>query len=157
MASRKPLVMNAGVIQQLQAADNLDAGGGVVAVENDEVGSIKKGTPVYVSSAGKVKQSKADATATARVLGLVLDDTIAAAATGNVQTDGVIVSTTGGWDAVTGGAGGLTAGSFYYLSGATAGRLTTTPPSTSTEYIIRIGFAISTTELELKIRRRILV
>jgi hypothetical protein len=46
---------------------------------------------------------------------------------------------------------GLTRGSDYYLSGTSAGGVTTTPPSGSGKYLVRIGRASSTTQLIVKI------
>jgi len=47
-----------------------------------------------------------------------------------IMNAGEITLTTGEWDTVTGGSGGLTAGSIYYLD-TTAGKLTTTEPDFS--------------------------
>ena len=46
---------------------------------------------------------------------------------------------------------GLTRGSDYYLSGSSAGGITTTPPSGSGKYLVRVGRASSTTQLIVKI------
>jgi len=42
---------------------------------------------------------------------------------------------------------GLDAGDIYYLSAASAGAITTTPPSSAGHYITRVGEAASSTEL----------
>jgi hypothetical protein len=69
-----------------------------------------------------------------------------------VATDGVLSGTTAQWDAVTGQTGGLTAGVDYFLSAATAGRVTTTPPATAGQYNVYVGRAKSTTDMHLDIR-----
>ncbi len=154
MASRKPLVMNSGQIQQLQSGDVLDAvvtEVDVVSLTNNNVGSIVIGMPVYSDGNDTVDKAKADAVATVEVLGLVQDVSIGAAAAGFIQTDGVITATTGQWDTVTGESGGLTAGSIYYLDETTAGNLTLTAPTSTGEFVLRVGKALSTTEMEITI------
>jgi hypothetical protein len=154
MALRKPLVMNAGQIQQLQSTDTLDAiqsGGDAVVQTNDEVGAIVIGTPVYNDVNNGVKKAAANAAGTKDVIGLVRDSSIGAATTGAIQTDGVLTATTGQWDAVFGTAGGLTKGVRYYLS-ATAGLGTATAPTTVGQYVVELGIALSTTDLEISIK-----
>lgn len=152
MTLRKPLVMNAGQVQQLQSGDTLDApqaGGDVIAQTNDEVGAVVIGTPVYNDVNDGVKKAKADASGTKDVIGLMRDVTTAGAASGQVQTNGVLTATTAQWDAAFGTTGGLTKGTRYYLSAGTAGLGTSTAPSTVGQYVVELGIAISTTELAL--------
>jgi hypothetical protein len=154
MAARKPLVINGGQIEQLQAGDTLDASVtevDVVSETNDNASPITVGMAVYAKSDGDVDLARANAQGTVQVEGLVADASIAAAAAGFIQTDGVLVAATGDWDAVTGGSGGLTPGSAYYLSAATAGLLTTTAPSSAGQFVVRIGLAISATEMDISI------
>ena len=156
MPARKPLVMVNGRIRQLQAGDTLDAQVSEVDVVqqiNGNAGAIVIGMAVYTTVADTVDKARANAYATSEVLGLVKDASIASAATGMIQTDGVLVATTGQWDAVTGQVGGLTVGAIYFLSPTTAGHLTTTAPSAVGELVARIGKAISTAELELTIEQ----
>jgi hypothetical protein len=160
MASRKPLVIVDGQIQQLQSSDVLDASVSevdVVAKQNDNLGSIVIGQPVYTKSNGNVDLAQADAGATVEVLGLVRDSSIAAAASGAIQTDGVLSATTGQWDTVTGETGGLTAGAVYYLDPSTPGTLTQTAPTTVGQFVVRVGRAISTTEMEISVSQPILL
>lgn len=152
MAARKPLVLNAGTIEQLQSGDTLDA----VVSEVDIISLTNGGgatanicEPAYVSAANTFQLARANASGTTRPIGLVKSTSIAASASGSIQTDGVFVATTTQWDAVTGGSGGLTAGSIYWLSEATAGRLTTTAPSSG--YVVKVGQALSTTDMEISI------
>ncbi len=154
MALRKPLVIVSGQVEQLQAGDTLDAAVtaiDVIARTNANVGAIVIGTPVYASAAGSVDKAKADASGTVQVVGLVRDTSITASASGNIQTDGVLAATTGQWDAVAGTTGGLVAGTVYYLSEATAGILTATAPSTAGQFVVRVGIALSTTEMSIKV------
>lgn len=158
MAARKPLVIVAGRIQQLQAGDTLDASVSevdVISRTNANAGALVIGHAVYVSASGSVDKAQADALATIEVLGLVRDASIAAGQPGNIQTDGVLVATTGQWDAVTGQTGGLTVGAVYYLSPTTAGQLTATAPTAVGQWVVRVGKALSETELEITIEEPI--
>lgn len=151
MTAQKPLVIISGQVQQLPAGDTLDAAASevdVVAMTNANVGAIVIGTPVYVSVAGSVDKANASAAGSAHILGLVRDASIASSASGYIQTDGILVATTGQWDAVAGTTGGLVAGTVYFLS-ATAGLLSATAPTGSGKYIMRVGLALSTTELDI--------
>jgi hypothetical protein len=160
MALRKPLVLNSGQIQQLQSGDTLDApqsGGDVIVLTNDDVGANVIGSPVYIDAADGFKAARANASGTTKVAGLVAAASIASAASGNVMVGGVLTATTGQWDTAFGTSGGLTPGTTYYLSDATAGKGTPTAPSTSGSYIVRLGVALSTTELMVKIESPILL
>jgi hypothetical protein len=124
---------------------------------NDNAGSIVICQPVYTKVNGNVDLARANASGTTEVLGLVHDTSIAASASGNILVDGVLTATTGQWDAVTGDSGGLTPGSIYYLSAATAGNLTKTAPTTVGQYVVRVGRAISATKMDLMIMAPILL
>jgi hypothetical protein len=155
MAAKKPLVIGTdGFPEELSSSDTLDANTGgkdIVTLANANAGSIVIGAPVYkTATSNQVDLARANASGTRRVIGLVADASIAAGASGSIQTDGVLVATTGEWDAVTGGSGGLTPGSQYWLSAATAGQLTTSVPG-SGNYVVPVGIALSTTELEISI------
>lgn len=161
MASRKPLVLNGGQIEQLQAGDTLDtssiAGGNMLTQTNDEAGSIVIGTPVYTDAADGVKKARANASGTVNVLGVVAQAAITAAASGSIQIDGVLAASTAQWDAITGETGGLTPGARYYLDPSTAGMLTQTAPSTVGQFIVEVGLAVSTTEMRVDPKTPILL
>jgi hypothetical protein len=160
MALRKPLVIVSGQIQQLQAGDSLDATVSevdVVTMMNGNASSITIGQAVYVEAAGSVDLAQANASSTVEILGLVKSTSIAAAASGSIQTDGILTATTVQWDAVTGGTGGLTAGSIYYLDPDTPGLLTTTAPTTAADYVVRVGLALSTTDMDITVSEPILL
>lgn len=163
MALKKPLVINSstGVPEQLQAGDTLNivgfAGADIIAQINDESGTIVCGTPVYNDAAGGVKKAKADATGTSKMVGLVYDATILTTISGNIAVGGILTLTTTQWDAVFGTTGGLTFNTDYFLSDATAGLGSTTVPSTVGHLVVRIGRALSTTDLLLQIGQPILL
>jgi hypothetical protein len=119
---------------------------------NHSASSAVIGSPVYIRSDGTFDLAKADASGTINPVALVKDTSIAGSSSGNLQTAGPVTATTGQWDTVAGTSGGLTPGTLYYLSDATAGKITSTPPSTATHYIIELGTAVSTTILNLNIR-----
>lgn len=155
MAAKKPLVVGSdGFPEELSPSDTLDAATGgkdIVALANSNASAIVIGSPVYkTATSNQVDLARANASGTRRVIGLVADTSIASSASGNIQTDGVLVATTAEWDAVTGQTGGLTPGSQYWLSAATAGRLTTTVPGAG-NYCVPVGIALSTTEMEISI------
>lgn len=122
-----------------------------VALTNANAGSIVIGTPVYISASGSVDKARTNAGSTSLAVGLVADTTIATTATGNITVAGVLTATTGQWDAVTGQTGGLTAGSRYFISAATAGALTTTAPTTAGQFVAAVGIALSTTKMKVNI------
>src|SRR5216117_1192169 len=112
MALRKPIVINSGSLQQLQAGDTLDApqsGGDVVSLTNDEVSPVVICAPVYIDTNDGFKKCKADAVATSKCRGLVATSpSIANGSSGSVMVAGVLTATTAQWDAVFGTTGGLT-------------------------------------------------
>jgi len=153
MTLRKPLVITDGQIEQIQSGDTLDAtitDTNEINLTNNNASTINIGQPVYAESDGNVDLAQANAQGTVEVIGLVADATIAASASGQIITDGVLEATTDQWDAVTGDTGGLTVGDVYYLSAASAGELTTTAPSSTGNFVKRVGTALSTTQMELE-------
>jgi len=154
MALRKPLVLVDGKLRQISAADTLDAQISevdVVKQQNNNAAAINIGQVVYNDGAGTVNLAQADAGGTVEVLGLVKDATIIAAASGAIQTDGILAATTAQWDAITGDVGGLTPGAVYYLDPDTAGNLTKIAPTAVGDFVVRLGKAISTIEFEITI------
>lgn len=147
---KKPLVLTNGQIEQLQSTDTITSVEAISLTNGEASVAIVCGMAVYVSGNDTVKRAKADAVGTTPVFGLAVDASTAAAAAGGFYTDGILALTTGQWDAVAGTTGGLTAGTRYYLSGATAGNITSTAPATG--FVQEIGVALSTTELKIGIR-----
>ena len=132
------------------------AGSNVAAVDvetlvkpltNVSGGTMVKCQPVYSPTDASINLARANTSPTSNVVGLLADTSVADTVIGKVMTYGVMTATTTQWDAVTGGSGGLTVNTIYYLSTSTAGMLTSTVPSTN--YLVPVGLALSTTELKL--------
>lgn len=154
MAIKKPLVITNGQIEQLQAGDQL-ANDNLKTRTNSNAGAIVIGQPVYSDGAASVDLAQANAQGTIRVSGLVADSSIAAAASGSILVDGVLTATTTEWDAVTGETGGLTTNADYFLDASSPGALTQTAPTTTGEFVVRVGHALSPTEMEIEVQQPI--
>lgn len=159
MALRSPIVLINGRLSQIPAGDTLSA---VVSevdsfnLTNGNASAIVICSPVYLTGvADTCNLARADASGTADTFALVSATSIAAAASGAVQTDGFFTATTAQWDAITGQTGGLTPAAAYFLSAATAGRLTTTAPTATGQFCCYVGKAISSTVLEISLDRAI--
>lgn len=102
--------------------------------------NVTAGQLCYLKSDGKYWLAKADAEATSWGKLVIATASISADASWTFQES---------WDYTT---TGLTAGSTYYVSEATAGAITVTAPSTTAGDVIRIvGYAKSTTILNIQI------
>lgn len=148
MTVKKALVITNGQIEQLQAGDKLDLGDTINRVFNS---AATIGEPVYAVSATNVDSAQADAQGTIRVVGLTLSITLNATDAGDILVDGILTATTTQWDAVTGQSGGLTPNANYFLDPSAPGKLTTVAPTTAGQFVVRIGYALSTTEFEIEI------
>ena len=161
MAIRQPIVMNNGVMQQLQAGDAISVPANTPSIRSitnaESSVAVVFGTPLYASAADQSKRAQANTMTTATVTGLVYDPTIAAGATGYQASSNVLVGTTAQWDVVAGTTGGLAFGQRYFLDPSNVGKITSTAPTSAGQYVVLIGIAISTTELELKIGDPILL
>jgi hypothetical protein len=160
MAARKPLVIVAGQIEQLQSGDTLSAT--VAEIEtltqtNGEADALVIGSAVYNDLADSVKRGQSNAAATSEIIGFATAVTIATGQPATVQTSGVLEATTDQWDAMSDLTGGLNVGEVYYLDDAVAGEITATAPTTAGKYVVRVGRAISTTGLLIEIRSPILL
>jgi hypothetical protein len=156
MSRRKPLVIVSGRMRQIPDGDEIDAPvsqSQVQSLTNGESSvALTKGMPVYISSAATVKRAQANAIGAADVFGLCDDDSIAAASSGMICTDGPL--TVSDWTAIV-GAATLTAGTTYFLDPDNPGMLTATAPETTGEVVVEVGKAVDTTTLNVKIRAAI--
>ena len=150
MATKKALVIGTdGLPQQLQAGDTLGATSETGQVAQTAAVALLAGNVVFSSGADAVNKAQANAIGTKDVLGLALT-AVAAAASGIVQTNGIVALTTAQWDAIAGTTGGLTFNTRYFLSPAQPGLMTATVPTTVGQYVAEIGRALSTTELRVE-------
>ena len=156
MATRIPVVEVDGELQRLQPGDDIDTGGFTFSRTYTSTAVI--GQVVYTDGNGSVDLAQANADGTSKIVGLASAG-VTAASSGPVQFAGVLTATTGEWDTVAGTTGGLTAGLKYYLSDTGAGSLLEAGNLggiTQGEYMVEVGRALSTTELLIEPKRRIL-
>jgi len=145
---KKPLVLTAGEIEQLQPGDSLQPSPNSLQLVNNDTIDLPICTPVYIIAADAM--SHADATDFPSVIGMI-SEVVLIGNSGTAQTDGKITALTTEWDAITGQIGGLTAGATYYL-GSVGGLV---PIAPTTGFLARLGIAINSTDFEIKISRPI--
>lgn len=157
MPVRKPLVIVAGQVQQLQTGDSISIQDTEFNLVNHEAGAVVCGSPVYIDAVGGFKKAQSNAAGTSDAIGLVAQSpSIANGASGAVSVQDVLTLTTVQWDAVTGQSGGLTVGK-YYLDPATSGKMSITPPSTVGQLVVELGRALSATDFKIEIKASVLL
>jgi hypothetical protein len=161
MTLREPLVIVNGQIQQLPSGDTVNgtvptAATNYFAATNNQGSTINICTAVYVDVADSVKLASANSATLSVFAGLVKAN-IGTGNTGNIQFGDIFTATTGQWDAVTGATGGLVAGTLYFLSPTASGNLTVTAPTTVNQYVVPVGRAINTTNMNIFQRSTILL
>jgi hypothetical protein len=106
--------------------------------------NLTAGQPVYIATsadtgrtAGDIYPVDAGAThgATRSLFAGIVMTSVSSAATVSVIASGITITT------------GLTAGTLYYADPATPGNITSTKPSSTGQYVVPIGIAVSSTEL----------
>ncbi len=151
MSVRKPTVMgDNGRLQDLPSGDTLSGATETGQFTAEADSSLLKLAAVYVSASAHVDKAKADATGTAACVGLTTE-AISSAASGNIQTNGVVTGTTSEWDAVTGDTGGLDFNELYFVDPTTAGKITKTRPTGAGKLVTIVGLALSDEMLGLRI------
>lgn len=149
MAVKKPLVLgDDGFPQQLQAGDTIDgSGGGASIVPATMKGSGgNAGEAVYASGNDEVTLADGVSPTGRRAIGLLAEDVLIDEE-GSVVTSGPLTLTTGQWDTVTGGAGGLSFGVTYFVDCDNPGKLTFVLPADPGDNIVVMGVAISSTTM----------
>lgn len=145
MVERRALVQIGGVMQETPTGDTLYGGGGSGSTVSEAVTQASHGfvvgNVIYQASTGWSK-AKSDSVETT---GWGIVSAVADTSNFTVTTLGLVTLTTGQWDVITGGSGGLTADTAYFVSSATAGGLTAVEPAISNP----MGVAISTTSLRV--------
>ena len=125
-------------------------GEGLVSYTLSANSSINPGMALYINNSGKVDKAIANSSSPSIVAGL---STSEASIDGGCQykMEGLLELTD--WtDAIENGSSVLSPGSFYYLSSSNAGKITPSPPSGAGNFVVQVGFAQSTTKLNLQIQ-----
>lgn len=148
MAIRKPLILNNGQLEQLQAGDRLAPVPNSIPLINGEDFTILAGQPIIINSESNAKY--ADATENKDAIALCVENVLSTVL-GVFQTDGLLSLTTTQWDMITGDVGGLQPGKIYFLDDSDTGRITRVPPITVGHYVVRLGTAINTTDFAIMI------
>jgi len=112
-------------------------------------GVVQAGQVIYIKGTGHAATAQADAAATAFAVG------VAVAAGGGIST-GTLYYRTQGFLTLTdwtnaAGAADLTPGSIYYVSAATDGLITATPPTGDGEFVVKVGTALNARTLNIEI------
>ena len=89
------------------------------------------------------------------VVGMLLDEVLNIGVAGRAQTTGVITLTIPQWDLVQTNVGGLVPESVYYLH--PSGKITHDPELIGTAVLVRVGYAINSTQFSLDIESPILL
>jgi hypothetical protein len=113
-----------------------------VAAANGDTVPLIPGMPV-ASAGDMIVRACATSEALANVIGIVASVADPTLVTQYIPID-LAFLTQAAWNLVTGGISGLTPGAYYYLSN-TPGMLTTTAPSLSGTYLVKVGKAVTST------------
>jgi len=109
--------------------------------------SIAAGGPLIAAAAGVLGPAQASALSSSLWVGLATSSASSGASV-VARYAGPMVLTTTEWDAVvTGGSGGLVAGTQYYVDAANPGKLVAAPPSATGTFIAPVGIATDSTVL----------
>lgn len=106
------------------------------------------GTPIYLKAGGNVDKAQANNAATKQVIGLCVQNALSGH---SVQyfTEGKIERAD--WTPIV-GTPFLTRGALYYLNWETPGLLTGIAPTTSGNYVVAVGRAVTATTLDIEIQ-----
>ena len=127
--------------------------GGDEPIEATFTSTAVEGMVLYVPSNATVDLAQADSASTWGAIGIAHEN-VSAAALGDYVTEGQITKTD--WTTVTGSVS-LTPGATYYLSAATPGFMTSTPPSTTGQSVVVVGHALTTQIFDIEIAQPILL
>lgn len=157
MAIKRPLVLGANArLELLQPGDELFLGvynPHTFMFQNMSGVDLLAGTPVYCDGSS-VFVSSASSSITAHVSGFLTEDT-ADGSQSKIQIDGIITLPTNKWNAITGQTGGLTSGSYYFLS-TVGGKVTVTAPNgPANTFCLKVFRAVSSTVAEIAIGTRV--
>lgn len=125
-------------------------GAGITTYTDTTDDNVDPGHVIYKKGNGNVAKLVANGSVVPRVAGIVI--------TGSVQSGGAQYRMEGlvdiaDWSAFTDeGNAGLSEGNFYYVSPSNAGKITASAPTTVGQYVVQVGYAQSSTQLNLLIQ-----
>lgn len=125
-------------------------GAGITTYTDTTDDNVDPGHVIYKKSNGNVAKLVANGSVVPRVAGIVLTST---PVNGGAQyrMEGLI--DIANWSAFTDeGNAGLSEGNFYYVSPSNAGKITASAPTTVGQYVVQVGYAQSSTQLNLLIQ-----
>ena len=120
---------------------------------SDHPGTLTKGMAVCLIN-GMLRRATSVAPFH-NVIGLVFEDTLAQGVSGRVQTSTNITTTSLTWDIATGMVGGLSSGQMYFLT--STGAITPFPPTSTNNYIIPVGLALSSVTIRISFNSSVLI
>ena len=125
-------------------------GEGLVSYTLQADSNIAPGMALYINNSGNIERAIANAASTSSVAGL--STTVSILGGGCQYKMEGLLELTDWTDATEDGASTLSPGSFYYVSSSNAGKITATAPSGAGNFVVQVGFAQSTTKLNLQIQ-----
>ena len=115
--------------------------------------NLSIGDVVYMKSNGHIDKAIATGALTHKVVGLSAENKLATTSCKFINDADLTMAD---WTSVIGSTN-LTPNAIYFLSHLVAGQLTTTPTTTTGEFIVEVGVALSVTTLAIGIKRSILL
>jgi hypothetical protein len=108
-------------------------------------------TPVYSNATGTYAVANAGGSTTKNIVGFLQSTSVTNGTPGTIITNGLMTATTAQWDAINSGeSGGLTPGATYFLSAA-GGYITTVAPTVVGQWVVKVGTALSSTQLQVNL------
>lgn len=138
----------------MATAVKIQAGGfSDFTAENKDASTLQAGAAIATHSSGVgIVKAQANSNAT-RAVGFVIED-IAPSFSGKFRSGGIL--TLPDWTNISGTAN-LDANSVYYLDETQPGKITITSPTSTGDYVQRVGTAVGPTSLEIEIEQPILL
>lgn len=151
MTSRKPLVMIDGISGQLPVGDTLEATLTPDAIEliNTTGEDQPLGTPVVLKEPNEFALAQGTNRSKAEAIGL-LQFPVSIGLTALIRPSGILAAPAENWQLVTEAEANLIPGAVYYLA-MVAGKITNTPPTGESGYLVRLGRALSTTQFQINV------
>lgn len=139
--------------QLAEASPDSSTEGVTVSFLSSQSDAMKKGTPVALYG-GMMKRASASPPLN-ECFGLVLDDEVTVGAVGRVQIANILEQPAVEWDHVTDTVGGLVPEANYFVD--STGRLTTLSDAIAGQYIVPVGYALSSTKMMISLGTQILL